>query len=67
MLHLFRKLLAAGTLFTDGESKLVCLDEEDDPDDEADPLFSTNLELIKFPPNLPPPCCSRGVPDILGS
>ena len=73
MLHLFLKLFAAGTLFMGGKSTLVCLDEEDDPEDEADPLFSTNLELIKFPPNLPPPppppppCCNSGVADVLGS
>lgn len=70
MLLLFLRLLPAGALLTDGKSRLVCFDEDEDPEDEADPLFSTNLELIKFPPNLPPappPCCSGGVPEAPGS
>ena len=60
VLLLFLQFLAAadGLLLTDeGSSRLVCLEDEvDDPPDElGDPLFSSNFELIRFPPALPPP------------
>ena len=52
VLLLLRKFFVA--LLTGWTSRLVCLDEVEEPDEEADPRFSFNLELIKFPPT-----CSR--------
>jgi hypothetical protein len=58
VLLLFLQFLAAAADgLANGNSRLVCLEDEvDDPPDElGDPLFSSNFELIKFPPILPPP------------
>ena len=52
VLLLLRKFFEA--LLTSWTSRLVCLDEVEEPDEEADPRFSINLGLIKFPPSRPP-------------
>ena len=73
VLLLFRNIFLVD-LLSDGNSRLVCRDDEvDDPVDKADPLLSVNLELIKFPLCLfPPPTppsqgSNNGVPVVLGS